>query len=118
MSTMKTYTMKNEFLRVFDDLGIAFKYLLNGLIGGFIFSLYKRSKFWESVRQIIIGGIVAGYFTPVIVTRTEMNMNYVGFTSFVIGMTGMVIIDSIYKYVASRVRKFREATIEYVKKIF
>jgi len=110
--------MKHDLLRLFDDLGIAFKYLLNGLVGGFIFSLYKRSKFWEAVRQIVIGGVVAGYFTPVIVERTEMNMNYVGFTSFVVGMTGMVIIDTIYKYVATRIKKWREATLDYVKKLF
>lgn len=110
--------MKNEFFRMLDELGIAFKYLLNGLIGGFIFSLYKRSKFWEAVRQIVIGGVVAGYFTPVIVQRTDMDMNYVGFTSFVVGMTGMVIIDSIYKYVVVRFKKWRDATFEYLKKLF
>lgn len=115
---MKTYTMKNDFLRMLDELGIAFKYLLNGLIGGFIFSLYKRSKFWKAVRQIIIGGVVAGYFTPVIIKRTEMDMSFVGFTSFVIGMTGMVIIDSAYRMVSSKIKKWRIATAEYIKKLF
>ena len=110
--------MKNDILHWLNDLGIVFKYLVNGLIGGFIFSLYKRSKFWESVRQILIGGVVAGYFTPVIVERTDMSMSYIGFTSFVVGMTGMVIVDSIYKYVASRMKKWREATFEYIKKLF
>lgn len=115
---MKTEaTMKNDLIRMLEDFGIVFKYLINGLIGGFIFSLYKKSKFWESVRQIIIGGIIAGYFTPVIISQTQMDMNYVGFTSFVVGMTGMVIIDSIYKYVASRFKKWREATYDFIKKI-
>lgn len=110
--------MKHDFFKMLDDLGIAIKYLINGLIGGFIFSLYKRSKFWEAVRQIVIGGFVAGYFTPVIVKRTEMDMSFVGFTSFVVGMTGMVIIDSIYKYVATRVKKWRDATVKYIREIF
>lgn len=110
--------MKNDFFKMMEDLGIVFKYLINGLIGGFILSLYKRSKFFEALRQILIGGIVAGYFTPVVIEKTGMNMSFVGFTSFVIGMTGMIIIDSVYKYVASRFRKWKEAMIDFVKKIF
>lgn len=110
--------MKHDFFKMLDDLGIAFKYLINGLIGGFIFSMYKRSTFWEAVRQIIIGGVVAGYFTPVIIKRTEMDMSFVGFTSFVVGMTGMVIIDSIYKYVANRIVKWRDATVKFIREIF
>lgn len=115
---MKTYTMKNDFLRMLDELGIVFKYLINGLVGGFILSIYKRSKFWEAVRQIIIGGIVAGYFTPVIIKKTDMDMSFVGFTSFVVGMTGMIIIDSTYKYIASRFRKWKEATVDFIRKLF
>ena len=115
---MKThYVMKDDFIRILGELGIAAKFFINGLIGGFVFSLYRKSKFWESVRQIVIGGVVAGYFTPVIQARTSMDMNYVGFTSFVVGMTGMVIIDSIYKYIVVRTKDWRIATVEYLKKL-
>jgi uncharacterized membrane protein len=73
--------------------------------------MYKKSKFWESFRQIIIGGIVSGYFTPVIVAKSSMDMSLVGFTSFVIGMLGMVIVDSIYKYAVKLIKKWKEAII-------
>lgn len=105
--------MKNEFLRILEELGIAFKYLINGLIGGFVWSVYKKSKFWEGVRQIFIGGMVSGYFTP-IVSKT-LPTAAAGFTSFVIGMMGMVTIDSLYKYFVPRVSKWRKTIIELLK---
>lgn len=98
--------MKYDILQFLDDLGLVWKYAINGLIGGLIWSMYKKSKFWEAFRQVIIGGVVSGYFTPVIVTKTNMDMSLVGFTSFVMGMLGMVIIDSLYKYVLSNYKKW------------
>lgn len=103
--------MKNELFHFLDDIGLAWKYALNGLIGGLIWSMYKKSKFWTAFRQIFIGGIVSGYFTPVIVQKSSMDMALVGFTSFVIGMLGMVIVDSIYKYVVQLIKKWKEAII-------
>lgn len=103
--------MKYDILSLLDDLGLVWKYALNGLIGGLIWSMYKKSKFWEAFRQIIIGGVVSGYFTPVIVARTKMDMSLVGFTSFVIGMLGMVIIDSLYKYLIKLIKKWKDALI-------
>jgi LytS/YehU family sensor histidine kinase len=103
--------MKYTIIHLLDDLGLVWKYALNGLIGGLIWSMYKKSKFWESFRQIIIGGIVSGYFTPVIVAKSSMDMSLVGFTSFVIGMLGMVIVDSIYKYAVKLIKKWKEAII-------
>ena len=73
--------------------------------------MYEKSKFWTAFRQIIIGGVVSGYFTPVIVKYTGMDLSFVGFTSFVIGMLGMVVIDSIYKYVVKTIKKWKEAII-------
>lgn len=98
--------MKFNLLDFLADLGLVWKYALNGLIGGLIWSMYKKSKFWEAFRQIIIGGVVSGYFTPVIVAKTNMEMSLVGFTSFVIGMLGMVILDSLYKYVMANYKKW------------
>lgn len=110
--------MKNDLIRMLDELGIVFKYLINGLIGGFIWSLYKKSKFWEAVRQIFIGGVVSGYFTPIIVGKGDLPIEAVGFTSFIIGMMGMVIIDSTYKYLRSRITKWKDAFVDFVRKLF
>lgn len=103
--------MKDNFLDFLNELGIVWKYALNGLVGGFIWSMYKKSKFWEAFRQIIIGGVVAGYVTPIIVSSTNLKMETVGFTAFVIGMMGMVIIDSIYKYLVGVIKKWKDAII-------
>lgn len=98
--------MKSNFLNFLNDLGLVWKYALNGFIGGFIWSLYKKSKFWEAFRQVIIGGVVSGYFTPVIVAKSQMDLSLIGFTSFIIGMLGMVIVDSAYKYVLTNYKKW------------
>lgn len=103
--------MKEDLLRLLDDLGLVWKYALNGLIGGLIWSVYKKSKFWEAFRQILIGGVVSGYFTPVIIAKTSMEMELIGFTSFLIGMLGMVILDSIYKYAIDVIKKWRDAIV-------
>lgn len=101
----------SDILHFLEELGIVWKYVLNGLIGGLIWSMYKKSKFWEAFRQIVIGGVVSGYFTPVIVSKTNMELEFVGFTSFVIGMLGMVILDSIYKYAVKTIKKWRDAIV-------
>lgn len=98
--------MKNTIFSLFNDLGLVWKYAINGLIGGFIWSLYKKSQFWEALRQIIIGGVVSGYFTPVVVAKSNMDLSLIGFTSFIIGMLGMVIIDSAYKYALGNYKKW------------
>jgi uncharacterized membrane protein YeaQ/YmgE (transglycosylase-associated protein family) len=98
--------MKFSLLDFLNDLGLVWKYAINGLIGGFIWSLYKKSKFWEGFRQVIIGGVVSGYFTPVVVTKFQMDLSLIGFTSFIIGMLGMVIVDSAYKYLKSNFKKW------------
>jgi hypothetical protein len=98
--------MKSSIFNFIENLGLVWKYAINGLVGAFIWSLYKKARFWEAFRQIIIGGVVSGYFTPVIVSRFDMDMSLTGFTSFVIGMLGLVIIDSAYKYVISNYKKW------------
>jgi hypothetical protein len=109
---MKTQAvMENKFIEFLDKLGLMWNFALNGLIGGIIWSIYKKSKFWEAVRQMIVGSIVAGYLTPVIKAKTGMSDQLMGCTSFVVGMLGMVIVDSIYKYVAKLIKKWKEAII-------
>jgi hypothetical protein len=103
--------MKFNIIQFLDDLGFIWKYAINGLIGGFIWSMYKKSKFWEAFRQVVIGGVVSGYFTPVIVSKTNMDLSLIGFTSFVIGMLGMVIVDSLYKYLVKIIKKWKDAIV-------
>lgn len=103
--------MNNHFLEFLNHLGIVWKYAINGLIGGIIWSMYKKSKFWEAFRQIIIGSVISGYFTPVIVAKTAMDLSFIGFTSFVVGMFGMVIIDSMYKYVVKLIKKWQDEIV-------
>ena len=69
--------MKDNFFDLLNELGIVWKYALNGLIGGFIWSMYKKSKFWIGVRQVVIGGVVSGYFTPVIVSKSNMDLSLI-----------------------------------------
>lgn len=90
------------------NLGIVWKYLLNGFIGATVWAIYRKEKFFSALRQIIIGGLISGYFTPVIVKRAAIDLEYVGFISFVIGMLGMVIIDSAYKYALNNYKKWSQ----------
>lgn len=103
--------VQDNFFSFLDHLGLVWRYAVNGLVGGFIWSVYKKSKFLESFRQILTGGVVSGYFTPVIVQKTHMDLSMIGFTSFIIGMLGMVIIDTIYKYCEGLLKKWKEAII-------
>jgi len=100
---MKTSTaMRNDIFSVFEQLGIAGKYLINGLVGGLVWSIYKKAKFWEAVRQIFVGGIISGYATPFIAER--LSLKDAGFMSFVIGMIGMVIIEIVYKWAVGKLK--------------
>jgi len=100
---MKTNaTMKNEMFSLFDQLGLGWKYLVNGLIGGLVWAIYKKSNFWNAVRQVFVGGIVSGYATPFVAERTSIN--YAGFISFVLGMIGMVLVDITYKWAVKKMK--------------
>jgi uncharacterized membrane protein YeaQ/YmgE (transglycosylase-associated protein family) len=109
---MKTQVvMKNSIIEALANLGLVWNFALNGFIGGTIWSIYKKSKFWESIRQMIVGAFVAGYLTPVIKAKTGMSDQLMGCTSFVVGMLGMVIVDSLYKHVTKLIKKYKEAVI-------
>src|SRR6266699_3556261 len=100
---MKTSeTMRNNVFDFFDEIGLAWKYLLNGIIGGLVWAIYKKTKFWESIRQMFVGGIVSGFTTPFIVERTSLKE--AGFISFVVGMIGMVVIEVIYKWAVGKLK--------------
>ena len=93
---MKLTHMKNDFINFLNQLGVEWKFVINGLIGGAVWSLYKKADFWSSVRQIVIGGVVSGYTTPFILEHTSPGS--AGFISFTLGIIGMVLIDMIYKW--------------------
>lgn len=107
MGTMP-YRMKYEIFKFLEETGIEYRYLINGFIGALVWSLYKKLKFTEALRQILIGSIVAGYITPLIAYKESIPVEYMAALSFVIGMMGMVIIDSIYKYIVNRVKELKK----------
>lgn len=97
-----------SFLEFLNDLGIGWKYLLNGFIGAVVWSIYKKLRLIEALRQILIGSIVAGYITPLIAYKEAIPIEYMAALSFIIGMMGMIIIDGIYKYIAGKIKTFRK----------
>lgn len=97
-----------NFLEFLNDLGIGWRYLLNGLIGAIVWSIYKKLRLVEALRQILIGSIVAGYVTPLIAYKEAIPIEYMAALSFIIGMMGMIILDGIYKYIVNKVRTFRK----------
>lgn len=101
---MKTYKvdMKNEIVNFLNELGFGYKFLINGFIGGLVYAIYKKSKFWDSVRQVFVGSIVSAYITPIIAEK--LSLTYVGFLSFTIGMVGMVVVDLIYKWIVKKIK--------------
>lgn len=107
--------MKNGFIEFLDKLGLVWNFALNGLIGGIVWSVYKKSSLWESARQIIVGTFVAGYLSPFIKAKTAMSEQLMGGTSFVIGMMGMIIIDSGYKHILKLIKKWKAATVVVIK---
>jgi hypothetical protein len=94
--------MKKEFIDFLSFLGITSKYLINGFIGGAIWAIHNRANIWDALRQIVIGGIVAGYCTDIIATRVDVH--FMGFISFVIGIIGMALIDTLYKSVLKKIK--------------
>ena len=100
-------TMDNGFLKFLSDIGIDYKYVLNGFIGAIIWSIYKKLKFWDAVRQVFIGSVVAGYVTPLIAYKENIPITYVSALSFIVGMMGLVIVDSIYKYIVNKIKIFK-----------
>lgn len=104
---MKTNSLKMKFdvLKFLEDIGIGYKYLINGFIGAILWAAYKKLKFWEAMRQILIGSIMAGYVTPLIAYKENIPVEMSAGLSFIVGMMGMVIIDSIYKYVVNKAKQ-------------
>ena len=100
-----------------NDLGIGYKYLLNGFIGAVVWSIYKKLKLIEALRQILIGSIVAGYITPLIAYKEAIPIEYMAALSFIIGMMGMIIIDGIYKYIAGKIKTFRKGKEKIVEEL-
>ena len=94
--------MRNDFFSFFDQLGLVGKYLVNGSIGGLVWSIYKKANLWQAIRQIFVGGIVSGYTTSFIIER--MSGKDAGFISFVVGMIGMVFIEVLYKWTVSKLK--------------
>lgn len=102
-----TYNMKNEFVKFLEDMGIGWKFVINGFIGATVWSLFKKSKFLEALRQILIGSLVAGYLTPLIANREGIPQEFLASLSFIIGMLGMIIIEYPYLYLAGKLKQLK-----------
>lgn len=100
--------MNFNFFDFLNEVGIGYKYLINGFIGAVIWSVYKKLRLIEALRQILIGSIVAGYITPLIAYKEAIPIEYMAALSFIIGMMGMIIIDGIYKFIANKIKTFRK----------
>lgn len=100
--------MNFNFFDFLNEVGIGYKYLINGFIGAVIWSVYKKLRLIEALRQILIGSIVAGYITPLVAYKEAIPIEYMAALSFIIGMMGMIIIDGIYKFIASKIKTFRK----------
>jgi hypothetical protein len=98
----------NNFFEVLSDMGIGYRYLINGFVGAMVWSLYKKLRLIEALRQILIGSIVAGYITPLVAYKEAIPIEYMAALSFIIGMMGMIILDGVYKYIVGRIRTFRK----------
>jgi hypothetical protein len=98
----KLYKMKKDIIDFLGNLGITWKYLANGVIGGAAWSFHTKSDIFDSIRQIFIGGMVAGFTTPLIAERVGIKL--VGFLSYVVGVVGMVAIDYTYKLVVRKLK--------------
>jgi uncharacterized membrane protein len=99
---MKFLKMKIDILHLLDQLDLAWQNLVNGFVGATIWAIHKKTKFWSAVRQIFIGGIVAGYSTPFI--SKEISVRETGFLSFVLGTIGMVIVDYLYVWASKKIK--------------
>jgi hypothetical protein len=86
MQRQSDLNMKFDVLKFLEDTGIGYRYLINGFVGALIWSLYKKLRFIEAMRQIIIGSIVAGYITPLVAYKESIPIEYMAALSFIIGM--------------------------------
>ena len=100
--------MKFDVLKFLEDIGIGYKYLINGFIGAVIWAAYKKLRFWEAMRQILIGSVMAGYITPLIAYKEDIPLELTAALSFVVGLMGMVIVDSIYKYIITKAKQLKK----------
>ncbi len=100
--------MKFDVVKFVDGLGIGYKYLVNGFIGSIVWSIYKKLRFVEALRQIVVGSLVAGYVTPLIAYGENIAAQYMAALSFVVGMMGMILIDTIYKWLRDKLLIFKK----------
>jgi hypothetical protein len=94
--------MKTDILTLLDQLGLAWQNLVNGFVGAAVWAIHKKTKFWSALRQIFIGGIVAGYSTPFL--SKEISIRATGFLSFVLGTIGMVVVDNVYLWASKKIK--------------
>lgn len=97
--------MKDTLLKFLNEIGIVWQYLLSGVLGAAVWSIHKKKKFWDSVRNIISGGIVSSYATPFIANKVDVNLSFLG---FLVGIVGMNVLDELYLVIVKNRGKLRD----------
>jgi hypothetical protein len=99
---MKMFKMRIDPVSILSQLGLAWTDLCNGFVGAAIWAVHRKTKFWAAVRQMFIGGIVAGYSTPFL--SKELSVKETGFLSFIVGTVGLVILENAYQWIAKKIK--------------
>jgi uncharacterized membrane protein YeaQ/YmgE (transglycosylase-associated protein family) len=101
------FKMKDDVVKFISSLGIGYKYLVNGFVGALVWSIYKKLRFIDALRQILVGSLVAGYITPLIAYGENIAPQYMSALSFVVGMMGMMLVDTVYKWLRDKIIVFK-----------
>ena len=87
----------------FDSLNLTWQYLVNGLIGGLVFSLYIKETWTRCVVRMVIGAFTAGYVTHVFFHLQGPHgldeSEYGTPLSFAIGTAGFAILPLVRRAV-------------------
>jgi hypothetical protein len=88
--------MSDDFL---SSLGFQLKDLVPGIEGGIahVF-LFRKSKPWDIISSIVVGGLAANYLGP---TVSNVTGTPEGAAAFIVGLAGMAICQRIVESAGS-----------------
>lgn len=97
--------MKNIMIKILEEIGVAWQYAISGVLGAFAWSVHKKKKFWDGLRNIFCGGVVSAYATPFLANNLNVNLSFLG---FLVGIVGMNVLDEMYLLVVKNKGKLQE----------
>lgn len=99
---------------ILHQLGLKITTITAGLIGGLISLTYQKSiKWYKALFVIIIGGITAGYVTPLLTSILSLGTNLENSMAFILGLLGMRLTTAI----VSLLEKISKDPSEFIRKI-